>query len=298
MEGFLLKRKMKCPKNNELIAYMAGELSIEQTETVRKHIQVCKKCAMHLLISRMFQALGKHRNIEPLKLTNHNCFDNTTLSDFVSGRSMTKSIRNQVVEHLAQCNSCRVKSVKLFQEYSNLASERQEFLNKAFDGTSRSKANWWSRIFSHIHTYFPDLNSLRWAMIGTAIIIFVAITFVMTWRSAKQTDIWINPKAEIRGGENSIQRRFVLKTPENSAMVNQENKIHFSWPKIPGALKYKFFIYASNGEVVHEMITESCEIEFDSKRILQSGQTYFWQVEMTSQTTQPFISELRSFTIE
>lgn len=294
-----MKRKSKCPTTAELIAYIAGELSIEQTETVRKHIQACKKCATHLLISRMFHSLGKHRNMVASNTTGYDCLDYTILSDFVSGRSMKKSTRNQVVEHLAQCNSCRVKSVKLFQEYSDLVVEGQTFLSDAYDSTNRARSNWWLQLFPHnIHNFIPDFKSLRLAMISTAIILFTTITFVLTWRSGKQTDIWINPKVEIRGGENTFQRRFVLIMPENGAMVNQGEIIHFVWPRIPGALKYKFFLYASNGDVIQENITESSRIKFDSKRILQSGQTYFWQVEMSSQTTQSFISEIRSFTIK
>jgi len=293
-----LKRTVKCPTTAELIAFIAGELSVEQTEAVRKHIEACKKCAAYLLISSMFRSLGKHRNIVVLKTIKHNCLDDMMLSKFVSGISLKKSIRDQVVDHLAQCNFCRVKSVELFKEYSSSAIEPQEFRSEASDNTNRARSNWWLRFFPHIHNFSPDSKSLRWAVIGTAIIILTTITFVITWQSAKQTDIWINPKAEIRGGENSNQRRFILIAPENGAMVNQAETIHFAWPKIPGALKYKFFLYASNGDVIQEIITESSKIIFDSKDILQPGQTYFWQVEMSSQTTQPFISELRSFTIK
>ncbi|HEX9972491.1 MAG TPA: hypothetical protein VGD14_10515 [bacterium] len=290
-----MKQKIKHPTIVEIISFATGELSLDRAELVRNHVQDCKKCTSNLMISKMFQSLGKRRSSESLKTVNHSCLDETAIANFVSGKSMPKSTRNLIVQHLAQCNSCRVKSVELFHEYSNLGIERQEFISELSEGRNRSRDKWWLRLFSHLYGIFPNFKSLRWAMIGPAIIFFSIITFLITQRSNKDADIWLKPVTTLREADDSSARRFILKKPDNGQVLNKDKFIHFKWPKIAGIKKYIILIYAMNGDLIWEFETESTSTVFKETALLQSGKSYFWQVAAISVAGKPCFSEMRSF---
>lgn len=292
-----MKRKVSCPTTTEITAFLGEELSAEQAEAVRKHIEACKKCATQLLISRMFQSLGKHRSMVASKSPDHSCIDVTILSDFVSGKSMAKSTRNQVVEHLAQCNSCRLKSVKLFQEYSDLVVEGQAFMIDAFDSMGKSRANWLTQIFSHIHNLFPYFKTLRWAITVVAILFFTTMTIFIIQKSNKDADIWIKSVKTLRETGDSSARRFILKKPDNGQVLKKNEFIHFNWPKVPGTKKYHILMYSMNGDLIWGFSTESTSAIFEQAGLLQSGKSYFWQVEAITVAGKPLFSEMRIFAV-
>ena len=293
-----MKQKIKHPTVAELIAFATGELSLDQAELVRNHVQDCKKCTSDLMISKMFQSLDKHRSSESLKTANRSCLDETMIANFVAGKTMLKSTRNKIVEHLAQCNSCRVRSIELFHEYSKSDIAQEESVREFSGVKNIARDNWWSQLFSHLLRIFPDFKPLRWAVIVVTILIFSSITFLITQRSTKDSEIWINPITTLREADGSSARRFILKKPNNGQVLNEKKFIHFSWPKVVGTKKYKILIYATNGDLIWEFSTESTSIVFKEITLLESGNSYFWQVQAITISGKPLFSVMRSFSIK
>ena len=293
-----MKQKINHPAVAELIAFAKGELTFDQAKLVRNHIQACKRCTANFLMSKIFQFLDKCQCRESMKISNHSCLDEPMIANFVAGKTMPKSTRDQIVQHLAQCDSCRVKSVELFYEFSNLRIEQQEFIGTPSGVRKISRDNWGANFISHLQGIFSDFKSVRWAVMVAAIFIFATMTFLIIQRSNYDADIWLKPATTLREADDSSTRRFILKKPDNGQVFQKDEFIHFKWPKIANIKKYNIQIYAMNGDLIWQFETESTSTVFKETSLLQSGQSYFWQVIAIPVNGKPCFSEMRSFVIK
>lgn len=297
MKGSFLKEKTNCPQINELNAFADRELSFEQSTLIRNHVLSCKKCASHLAIRKIFRLLGKHQNIQVPMSDNIECPNDTMLADFCAGTNVTKSTRKNIVQHLAHCNSCRVKSVALFYEFSKPGRDRQEILSKSDNIGIFSADKWWSRFLYYCQGILPKFKSLKWAMIATTIIVFSTTAFFLIQRST-DNNIWLEPVVTLRKADDSSARRFILKEPDSGQIFKKDEPIQFSWPKIAGTINYRLVIYSTKADLIWDFETESTKVTFQETARMQSDQNYFWQVQAISATGKPVFSETRPFFIK
>jgi hypothetical protein len=280
-----MKQKTICPSLQELIGWTQGDLPFERATAIQAHIQICKKCAAEALMAGALRMADKRHDAEPLSTAATSCFDEKTLMEFANGNSITKAGRQDMVEHLAQCTRCRTLSVSLLHERAMLNSEQPEVTNRE---------SWRLRLYEFIYRLFPRPAPLRGIAIGSAVIIIAVVTIFAVRHN---NEIWITPKVDIRGGEDSATRRFMLKAPADGLMLKKDDTLQFAWPAIAGALKYHFIVYSADGVVIWETTTESNQIIFNERTLLQTGKTYFWRVEASLGTGRPLLSEVRSFSI-